>query len=417
MAVCELGSIGRAAEREFIAASAVSKRLSDLEATLDTPLLYRHTRGVDLTPAGESLLHHARSVLYSLEKMQGELSEYADGVRGHVRVHANISAIVQFLPEDLGAFTRDHEAIKIDLEEHLSSEVLRAVQEGAADLGICHAGRRRAANCRACPTAHDRLVLIVPAGHALAAQRRHRLRRLAGLRPRRPAHQQLDLRGDAPGRAATPAARIKLRIHVTGLDAMCRMIDNGLGIGVMPRRAFELMHGGSAAAWSAWRCTDAWAQREIRLVARDFSTLPVAARTLVEHLQAAGAAAANRPSWPPEHKTITPHERRPTMARTLYDKIWDEHVVHTEEDGTVDPLHRPPPGARSHQPAGLRRPARGRPQAVAHQLGRGHGRPQHADHRLGARLRRHHRPDQQGADHHAGQQHRASSARPRSSRS
>src|SRR5512140_135073 len=87
VAVCELGSIGKAAEREFIAASAVSKRLSDLEATLDTALLYRHTRGVDLTPAGESLLHHARSVLFSLEKMQGELSEYAEGVRGHVRVH------------------------------------------------------------------------------------------------------------------------------------------------------------------------------------------------------------------------------------------------------------------------------------------------------------------------------------------
>src|SRR3982751_165433 len=116
VAVCELGSIGRAAEREFIAASAVSKRLSDLEATLQTPLLYRHTRGVNLTPAGESLLHHARSVLFSLEKMQSELSEYADGGRGHVRIHANISAIVQFLPEDLGVFTRAHEAIKIDLE-------------------------------------------------------------------------------------------------------------------------------------------------------------------------------------------------------------------------------------------------------------------------------------------------------------
>lgn len=151
VAVCELGSIGRAAEREFIAASAISKRLSDLEATLGTTLLYRHARGVDLTPAGESLLHHARSVLYSLEKMQGELSEYADGVRGHVRVHANISAIVQFLPEDLGVFTRAHEAIKIDLEEHLSSEVIRAVQEGAADLG-CATWPAARANCRACRT-------------------------------------------------------------------------------------------------------------------------------------------------------------------------------------------------------------------------------------------------------------------------
>lgn len=161
VAVCELGSIGRAAEREFIAASAISKRLSDLEATLGTALLYRHARGVDLTPAGESLLHHARAMLYSLEKMQGELSEYADGVRGHVRVHANISAIVQFLPEDLGAFARAHEAIKIDLEEHLSSEVVRAVQEGAADLGICHVPADADA-LQTLPYRSDRLALVLP---------------------------------------------------------------------------------------------------------------------------------------------------------------------------------------------------------------------------------------------------------------
>lgn len=155
VAVCELGSIGRAAEREFIAASAVSKRLSDLETAVDTALLYRHSRGVTLTPAGESLLHHARTVLFGLERMQGELSEYADGVRGHVRMHANISAIFQFLPEDLGAFAREHSQIKIDLQEHLSSDVLHAVQEGAADLGICNIGMANGAepwSCRAGPT-------------------------------------------------------------------------------------------------------------------------------------------------------------------------------------------------------------------------------------------------------------------------
>jgi len=289
VAVCELGSIGRAAEREFIAASAISKRLSDLEAALHTPLLYRHTRGVDLTPAGESLLHHARSVLYSLEKMQGELSEYADGVRGHVRVHANISAIVQYLPEDLGVFTREHEAIKIDLEEHLSSEVLRAVQEGAADLGICHASQG-AHELQALPYRQDRLALVVPAGHPLTKKG--------------PAidfvstldfdHVGLHANSSiyvAMHQAATEAGRgIKLRIHVTGLDAMCRMIQNGLGIGIMPLRAFDLMKGGIGAGLASIALKDAWAVRQIQLVARDFSTLPVAARTLVTHLRAGADA-------------------------------------------------------------------------------------------------------------------------------
>ncbi|RYF64100.1 MAG: LysR family transcriptional regulator, partial [Comamonadaceae bacterium] len=277
-------AIGRAADREFIAASAISKRLSDLEATLNTPLLYRHARGVDLTPAGESLLHHARSVLYSLEKMQGELSEYADGVRGHVRVHANISAIVQFLPEDLGVFTRNHEAIKVDLEEHLSSEVLRAVQEGAADLGICNVADGTS-DLQSLPYRRDRLALIVPRGHALSAQAA--IDFLASLD-----YDHVGLHTNssiyvAMHQAATDAGRaIRLRIHVTGLDAMCRMIDNGLGVGVMPQRAFDLLQAGIGSRLVSVSLNDAWAEREIRLVARDFSTLPVAARTLVNHLHA-----------------------------------------------------------------------------------------------------------------------------------
>uniref|UniRef100_UPI0035B377F7 LysR substrate-binding domain-containing protein n=1 Tax=Hylemonella sp. TaxID=2066020 RepID=UPI0035B377F7 len=282
VAVCELGSIGKAAEREFIAASAISKRLADLEATLGTPLLYRHTRGVDLTPAGESLLHHARSVLYSLEKMQGELSEYVDGVRGHVRVHASISAIVQFLPEDLGAFIREHEQVKIDLEEHLSTEVVRAVQEGAADLGICNAGVGTG-ELQTRPYREDQLALIVPQGHPLAA-----VDAIDFVQSLDWDHVGLHATSSiylAMREAAAAAGRsIRLRIHVTGLDAMCRMIHNGLGVGVMPRRAFELMHGVGDLACVELK--DDWARRRIELVARDFSTLPVTARLLVDHLTA-----------------------------------------------------------------------------------------------------------------------------------
>ena len=294
VAVCELGSIGRAAEREFIAASALSKRLSDLEATLDTALLYRHARGVDLTPAGESLLHHARSILFSLETMQAELSEYADGVRGHVRIHANISAIVQFLPEDLGSFSREHPQVKIDLQEHLSTEVVRAVQEGAADLGICSASALGAGSTlQVQPYQRDELALIVPRGHALA-RRKH----LAfvdtldfdhvGLHTHSSIYRVMHEAAAAAGRT------IRLRIQVTGLEAMCRMIHNGLDVGVMPRRAFELMHG--SGELHAVSLSDGWAMRELQLVARDFDTLPATARTLVAHLQARAGASGTRGS-------------------------------------------------------------------------------------------------------------------------
>ena len=282
VAVCERGSIGKAAEQEFMAPSAVSKRLSDLESAMGTTLLYRHARGASPTPAGQSLLHHARSVLFSLDKMQGELSEYADGVRGHVRMHANISAIVQFLPEDLGSFTRLHDQVKIDLEEHLSSEVVRAVQEGAADLGICHTGvRGPLPDLQTRPYRLDQLVLIVPQAHPLADEAQLAFADSldwdhVGLHANSSIYQAMH-------QAATTAGRgIRLRIRVTGLDAMCRMIHNGLGVGLMPRRAFELMHGVGELTCVA--LTDDWATRQIDLVARDFSTLPVTARLLVAHL-------------------------------------------------------------------------------------------------------------------------------------
>lgn len=282
VAVCERGSIGKAAEQEFMATSAVSKRLSDLESAVGTTLLYRHARGASPTPAGQSLLHHARSVLFSLDKMQGELSEYADGVRGHVRMHANISAIVQFLPEDLGSFTRLHDQVKIDLEEHLSSEVVRAVQEGAADLGICHTGvSGPLPDLQTRPYRQDQLVLIVPQAHPLADEAQLAFADSldwdhVGLHANSSIYQAMHQAATAAGRG------IRLRIRVTGLDAMCRMIHNGLGVGLMPRRAFELMHGVGELTCVA--LTDDWATRQIDLAARDFSTLPVTARLLVAHL-------------------------------------------------------------------------------------------------------------------------------------
>ncbi|GKS82708.1 LysR family transcriptional regulator [Acidovorax sp. SUPP1855] len=282
VAVCELGSIGRAAEREFIAASAVSKRLSDLETAVDTALLYRHSRGVTLTPAGESLLHHARTVLFGLERMQGELSEYADGVRGHVRMHANISAIVQFLPEDLGAFARAHSQVKIDLQEHLSPDVLQAVREGAADLGLFHTGTAaEPEGLQSSPYRSDRLVLVVPQGHALSRHAAIKFEAIldcdiVGLQ----ANSSISL---AMQQAAAQAGRpLRQRIQVTGLDAMCRMIDNGLGVGLLPDRAFALMRG--VGRLQSVALDEPWGQRELRLVARDFDTLPVTARLLVEHL-------------------------------------------------------------------------------------------------------------------------------------
>src|SRR3981081_4238945 len=121
IAVCEEQNLTRAAQREGIAASAVSKRGNDFALAFGVTLFRRLSKGMALTPAGEALLHHARVTLLNVEKIAVELSEYSQGVRGHVRMLANLSAIVQFLPEDLSDFFSAHEFLKVALQERPSA--------------------------------------------------------------------------------------------------------------------------------------------------------------------------------------------------------------------------------------------------------------------------------------------------------
>jgi DNA-binding transcriptional LysR family regulator len=280
IAVCEETNLTRAAQREGIAASAVSKRLHDLEETLQVTLFERQSSGMALTPAGESLLHHARVTLLNIEKMAVELGEHAHGIRGHVRMLANLSAIVEFLPDDLPGFFQTHDLVRLDLQERPSAEVVRGVEEGSAEIGICSAdvetrGLERHSYRR------DRLVAIVPQTHALARQSSIAFADTldydhVGLF----ATSSIYLRSHHSALQAGKA--LKLRVHVPGFDAVCRMVQAGMGVGLLPDKAFEVLsHGMNLKAIAL---DDAWADRELILVARDSAKLSTTSQMMFDHL-------------------------------------------------------------------------------------------------------------------------------------
>src|ERR1700722_15222732 len=169
VAVAESGSIARAAERCHTVASAVSKRLSDLEDSFGTALLVRGAKGAELTPAGHAFLARARSVLHQAEQMDEELRRHASGARGHVRVFANISAIVEFLPAALASFLAKYPDIHVHLEEHVSSAIAAGVADNLADFGIL--GEVTAVGGLAMtPFRTDELVVVVKPDHPLATR-------------------------------------------------------------------------------------------------------------------------------------------------------------------------------------------------------------------------------------------------------
>ena len=278
--VAELGSLTKAAEQTNMTLSAVSKRIADLEHSTDCTLLQRLPRGIELTPAGKGLLSHARQVVDRVNRMANEMSDYAIGVRGHVRVWANTSAIVQFLPHDVRLFLDDNPSVKISLEERLSGEVVEAIGNGRADIGI-FADNVLSPSIEKAVYRKDKLVLLVPNDHALAA-----LEQVAFVDTLDYEYVGLNEGSSLLARlldAAFGAERtLKVRIQVSSFDGICRMIENGLGIGVLPEAAVrnEIL----AAGLRPVTLTDAWAERTLWIGARSRESLSAEAARLFDFL-------------------------------------------------------------------------------------------------------------------------------------
>ncbi len=282
VAVVEQQSVAKAAEREHIAASAISKRIADLERTAQVQLFRRHRTGLEPTPAGRALLRHARVLLRDLAQMDSELGEHARGVRGNLRVFANNSAMVQYLPGDLSRFMTSHPLIHVALEEATSPVIVRAVADGIADVGI-FGGNIAAPGLTVLPYRQDRLVVVVPPKHPLRKQSSVRLGAVL-------AHDLVGMQeGSSIDALVTKAAAelgrpVRLRIRTAGFDAIGRMVEAGLGIAIMPQLIAESYR--SSLQIAVVPLHEPWALRRLDLCVQDVQSLPPAARLLVEHLTA-----------------------------------------------------------------------------------------------------------------------------------
>ena len=284
VAVMEEGTIAEAAAREHIAASAVSKRLSELEQTLATELFVRSNKGTEPTAAAFTLLNLARGVLNDLDGIYAQMREYASGVRGHVRVYANISAITQFLPGELKSFMAQYPQVQVHLQERISSVIAKAVADNAADIGILNDGNYGEA-LTLLPYHDDELVVVAPQGHPLARRKSVRMAQLL----------DFDVVGAHPGsvmnhlltKAAAELGRpLRLRIQVSSYDALCLMVAAGLGVGVLPRQSAQLFV--PALPIQCLTLAEPWAQRKLVVAVRDPAALSPAARLLVQHISVAG---------------------------------------------------------------------------------------------------------------------------------
>lgn len=277
--VADANSITKGADLSHMSLPAASTRIKNLEESIGAKLLYRTSQGVTLTPPGRALVQHARIVLSQLEHLRSDLQEYATGIKGHLRVLANTTAL-EYLPIVLRSYLLRHPDVNIDLRERLSHDIVRAVAEGQTDLGIV-AGQVATDNLEVIPYRSDRLVLVVPRTHPLAGagvidfastlEYDH-----VGL------HESSAIHGFLGQVCAQSNRQLKLRIQVGNFEAACRMIEVSVGVAIVPesvaRRHAQTMDIAIVPL------SDAWAIRSMQICMRSFAALPGFARELVDLL-------------------------------------------------------------------------------------------------------------------------------------
>jgi DNA-binding transcriptional LysR family regulator len=280
LTVTEESSITRAAAREHITTPAVSKRLSDLEAQLGVQLFERHSSGVRPTAAGRALEADVRSLFTTLERMQMLAGDYASGARGEVRLYANASSIVDTLPDEMRRFSRRHPHIQIRLDEGHSTEVVDAVTSGRADVGI-FVPNIPAPQLETAPYRRITLALIMPSEHPLAAHARLPFAEAA-------AYEFVGLSDSSSigTRIRTAAANAgiayRTAMQVTTFEALRRMVQAGMGLGILPESCSAPYAQGLGLACIP--LTDDWASYHLSLCVRRADALPTATRLLFHFL-------------------------------------------------------------------------------------------------------------------------------------
>ncbi|ROM82837.1 LysR family transcriptional regulator [Pseudomonas brassicacearum] len=279
----ESPSLTQGARRAFLSPAAASARIKALESQLNTRLLYRDSRGVELTPAGQRLLKHARLIMRQVDYLKSEFTNNDADSAGHIRIFANTTAVTEFLPEVLAGFLAKRPAVTVDLQERMSRDIVRGVLDGSTDMGII-AGPVEATGLQVMHFSTDRLALVVPAGHALAGPKPVKLKQTLAFQ-HIGLHEGTTLLSFLRDHVERLGQNLSLRIQVSSFEAICRMVEAGVGIGIIPESA-ALRHSRTMKL-EIVEIDEPWAIRERSILVRELDALPGAVRALIATLMPA----------------------------------------------------------------------------------------------------------------------------------
>lgn len=290
LAIAEAKSLSGGANTVHLTASSASYRLKNLEFAMGVPLFKREARGMELTAEGSFVLKHVRSLLAGVERMHGEVSGFASGLKGSVKLFANSSSLNGFIVPSLSRFLSANPNVNILLEERSSNTIEASIAGQEADIGI-FAGQAKSAGVNAVRYAIDELIIAAPLNHPVVESSPVRFPAVLDLDfvcMSRTSSNYVFLRDMAKLAGKTP----KVRIHVHTFDAVLSMVEAGVGVSLVPRSiaAAALREKRIAAV----AISEPWALRELTLVTQAGVPLSPFVEQVAEYLLDDPIVAATR---------------------------------------------------------------------------------------------------------------------------
>lgn len=269
----QTGNLTAAARECHLVLPAASRRIKDLEMAIGIQLFERHSRGLTVTPAGRIVMRRGLALLQEMEALSRELNDLQQGVVRHIQLFAGTAAISQFLPPLISMYSEEHPEIQVDLEERVSEQVVLALRERRADIGVFVEGTN-AEGLDAKVFRFDELVLIYPHGHPLTGKKPIAFadtldEQWISLNPGAALLQQ------QLSAAMSVGKRLKLRMQVNSFDAVSHMVSSGLGIALLPKASAMPILKGMNLGWRPLQ--DEWAKRRLMVGIRRDADMDVKA--------------------------------------------------------------------------------------------------------------------------------------------
>jgi molybdate transport repressor ModE-like protein len=278
-AIVEQGSITNGAAACNLSLASASSRINGMEDVAGIPLLERRHRGVVPTAAGITLLEHARLISLQTDRMRRDLESYSGGLQGDIKMLANTAALVELVPAALKVFLKTQLRVNIDVEERTSVDIVQAVTTGAVEFGIVSSPTDTGI-LEIRPAGSDRLCVLMPSGHPLADRGIVPFTELLG-------EPFIGLSAGALSiqmgkHAQKLGSRINYRVRLRSFNDVARMVEAGIGIGVVPWSAARHLRSGTIRLVDL---TDSWAFRRLQICALSFEKLSASTRSLVAEIE------------------------------------------------------------------------------------------------------------------------------------